>query len=215
MPKNTSNTGPGEFVSQAYDLANDENRVEFYRKWAADYDHQMLDRLGYTSPQTIANKLIKHLSDRSAPIIDIGCGTGLTCTLLHQNGYCRLDGIDFSADMLKVASNRNIYQTLIQGDLNQPLNIDSNTYHAAISSGIFTHGHIGPEPLDEIVRIVKPGGLLAITVHRDLWQSAGFEAKLNSLEWSNTIECLELTEGAYFANSDIDGWFCVYRKCAD
>ncbi|MFT5657199.1 MAG: putative TPR repeat methyltransferase, partial [Gammaproteobacteria bacterium] len=139
MTTNSGNVGPSEFVSQAYDLTDEESRVKFYQKWAADYDHQMLDKLGYTSPATIARMLAEHLPDKKSRILDIGCGTGLTCTLLHQRGYTNLDGIDLSPDMLKVAKNRGIYQGLSVGDLNKPLAFESASYDAAISSGTFTH----------------------------------------------------------------------------
>ena len=207
------NKEPSAFVSQAYGLTDDnEAHVEFYRKWAADYDHEMLDKLGYTSPSTIASLLIEQLPEKSSRIIDIGCGTGLTCTLLHKQGYSNLDGIDLSPDMLQVAGNRNIYQSLFTGDLNLPLDVSNNTYDAAVSSGTFTHGHVGAEPLEEVVRILKPGGILAITVHHDLWQSHGFEAKLKSLVSSNAIECVTLQEGPYYNGGVLEGWFCIYRK---
>jgi predicted TPR repeat methyltransferase len=208
-----ANKEPGAFVSQAYGLTDDnKSHVDFYRKWAADYDHEMLDKLGYTSPSTIAGLLIEHLPEKLSRILDIGCGTGLTCTLLHELGYSNLDGVDLSPDMLRVAGYRNIYQSLFTGDLNLPLDIESNIYDAAVSSGTFTHGHVGAEPLEEVVRILKPGGILAITVHCDLWQSHGFEAKLESLVSSGAIECITVEEGAYYKGGGLEGWFCVYRK---
>ncbi len=39
---------PSEFVDAAYHL-EDDDMVEFYRKWAADYDHEMLEKLGYAA----------------------------------------------------------------------------------------------------------------------------------------------------------------------
>jgi predicted TPR repeat methyltransferase len=204
--------GPNEFVREAYSLDNDEKMVDFYRKWADDYDHQMLDELGYTSPITIARLLTEHLADKDGSIFDIGCGTGLTCTFLHQQGYRQLDGIDLSPDMVRVAQDRSIYRHLMVGDLNQPLETADSEYHAVISSGTFTHGHVGPEPLDEIFRILKPGGILACTVHNDLWQTRGFEAKFKSLINSGTIECLHLKQEKYYKTGELEGWFCVYQK---
>lgn len=207
------NKEPGAFVSQAYDLTDDDkSHVDFYRKWADDYDHEMLDKLGYTSPSTIAGLLVEQLPQKSSRIIDIGCGTGLTCMPLHQQGYSNLEGIDLSPDMLQVAGNRNIYQSLFIGNLNLPLDISTDTYDAAVSSGTFTHGHVGAEPLDEVVRILKPGGILAITIHCDLWHSHGFETKLGSLVSANAIECITQEEGPYYKGGKIEGWFCIYRK---
>ena len=73
---------PSKFVDAAYHIDDEAEMVEFYRKWAADYDHEMLDKLGYISPAGIAAMLIEQLPDTASQILDLGCGTGLTCRLL-------------------------------------------------------------------------------------------------------------------------------------
>ena len=204
--------GPNDFVSEAYLLDDDNKMVEFYRKWADEYDRQMLGEIGYISPIAIARLLIDYLPRKDTQIIDIGCGTGLTSTFLSQQGYQHLDGIDLSPDMVRVAGNLNIYRKLIVGDVNQPLDIPDGIYDAAISSGTFTHGHVGPKPLDEIFRILRSGGILACTVHQDLWQTEGFETKFETLINQKQIECLSLEKGQYYEKGELEGWFCVYRK---
>ncbi len=203
---------PNEFISEAYNLDDDEKIVNFYRKWADEYDHQMLEVLGYTSPITIAQLLCDYLPDKNARIFDIGCGTGLTCKFLHQQGYTHLDGVDLSPDMVRVAQDRNIYRQVMIANVNQPFAIVGSSYDAVISSGTFTHGHVGSEPLDEIFRILRPGGILACTVHNDLWQARGFESKFEALTSATVIECLFLEEGNYYRKGEPEGKFCVYLK---
>ena len=203
--------GPSDFVDAAYHLEG-EGMEDFYRRWAADYDHEMLDKLGYTSPSSIAGFLIEHLPDTHAEILDLGCGTGLTCRLLAEKGYDRLDGIDISREMLQVARERGIYRDLLAGDLNESLDRESRSYDGVISSGTFTHGHVGPEPLDEVFRILRPGGILACTVHMDLWETKGFKARFADLENDGVASLVDRTEGAYYRDGPIEGWFCVYRK---
>ena len=204
--------GPSSFVDEAYQLDNAEDMVAFYRKWAEDYDRQMLDKLGYTSPSSIAQKLAAHLPDPDAQILDLGCGTGLTCRLLAERGYRQLDGVDLSSDMLAVARQRGIYRKLIEADITQPLDFPDSLYDAIISSGTFTHGHVGPEPLDEIFRILKPAGILACTVHLDLWQTMGFEARFEELVNAGIATAISLEQGSYYRDGPVEGWFCIYRK---
>jgi len=204
--------GPSEFVDAAYHLEDEASMVEFYRQWAEDYDHQMLDQLGYTSPTTIAQQLSEHLPDTGASIFDIGCGTGLTCVYLAEKGYRNLDGIDLSPDMVRVAGQRGIYRELLVGDINQALEREDASYHGVISSGTFTHGHVGPEPMDEIFRILKPGGILACTVHDELWESMGFRAKLESIVDRGSARCLSQEMDSYYRDSPPEGWFCIYQK---
>jgi ubiquinone/menaquinone biosynthesis C-methylase UbiE len=97
-------------------------------------------------------------------------------------------------------------------DLNLPLALEDNSYDAVVSSGTFTHGHVGPEPLGEIFRILRPGGLLACTVHFDLWHNKGFDSVFASLMSQKKIKSIALREGPYFDNQDAEGWFCVYQK---
>jgi predicted TPR repeat methyltransferase len=203
---------PADFVDEAYHLENSDEMAEFYRKWARDYDRQMLDLRGYTSPATIAEKLVLHLPQKHAVVLDIGCGTGLTCRLLAEQGYDRLDGIDLSQEMLNVAHERGIYRSLLQADVNQPLPLETASYDGVISSGTFTHGHVGPQPLGEIFRVLKPGGVLACTVHQDLWQSLGFEDRFRRLVDEGIATELSLELDSYYRDSAPEGWFCVYRK---
>jgi predicted TPR repeat methyltransferase len=202
----------GDFVEEAYHLENTEEMAEFYRKWARDYDRQMIDIRGYTSPATIAEKLVRHLPQKHAEVLDIGCGTGLTCRLLADQGYDRLDGIDLSEDMLNVAHERGIYRNLLQADVNQPLPLETASYDGVISSGTFTHGHVGPQPLEEIFRLLKAGGVLACTVHQDLWQSMGFEERFDALLSQGVAQQVSLELGSYYRDGAPEGWFCVYRK---
>ncbi len=203
---------PSDFVDAAYNIEDEAGMVEFYRKWAEDYDHQMLDVLGYESPTKIATQLVQYLTDTDSSVFDIGCGTGLTCVYLAERGYQNLDGIDLSPDMVRVAGQRGIYRELLVGDINQALERDDASYDAAISSGTFTHGHVGPEPLDEIFRILKPGGYLACTVHQDLWESMGFRDRFGALVDAGTAVCLQQQLDSYYRNGPDEGWFCLYQK---
>jgi predicted TPR repeat methyltransferase len=207
-----SSHSESEFIDEAYNLEDADSMAAFYRKWAADYDHQMLDLAGYTSPSRVAEILVEHLHDRSASILDVGCGTGLTCRLLAQQNYVNLDGVDLSKDMLAVAGERGIYRHLLQADLNLPLPLAAEDYDGVISSGTFTHGHVGPEPLHEIFRILKPGGILACTVHQDLWQSMGFETTFDELAKQGLATEVSRSLESYYRNKPVEGWFCVYRK---
>ena len=204
--------GPSQFVSDAYQLDDEADSIEFYKKWADDYDHQMLVKLEYVAPIGIARLLCEFLPNKESEIFDVGCGTGLTCRFLADNGYQALDGIDLSPDMVRVAREQGIYRDLIVGDVNQIIERHSSIYDAVISSGTFTHGHVGPEPLDELFRVLRTGGILACTVHKDLWTSRGFERKLESLVSDGQAKCLPLKQDKYYKTDYIDGWFCVYQK---
>ena len=115
---------------------------------------------------------------------------------------------------MRVAGQRGIYRELLVGDVNQQLERDDASYDGVISTGTFTHGHVGPGPLDEIFRILKPGGVLACTVHRDLWESMGFKSAFDDLIEQGVASCLSQRLDRYYRDSEPEGWFCIYRKTA-
>ena len=72
-----------------------------------------------------------------------------------------------------------------------------------------------PGPQDvirEAFRVLKPGGVLACTVHQDLWQSLGFETAFETLVQRGVAEKVSQELGSYFGGSPPEGWFCVYRR---
>ena len=204
--------GASEFVTEAYNLEDAESMKEFYAKWAADYDNQMLNKLSYASPRKIAAAMQSHLLQKDANILDVGCGTGLTVAGLAEAGYTNLYGIDLSRDMVEVARSRGVYTDLALADVNQPLDYKDGFFGGVISSGTFTHGHVGPEPLVEICRILRSDGILACTVHQDYWHSMSFDQAFNDLERDNVLERLSLKMESYYDDGEPEGWFCVYRK---
>ncbi len=216
--KNPSDPAPSKkaedasaFLAEAYDLKDKDSMKKFYARWADDYDNQ-IENLDYLSPQLIGQAMQKYLTDKNAKILDVGCGTGLTANEMFKAGYTNLYGIDLSEDMVQVAQNRGIYNGVKAGDITLALEYEDNEFDGVISSGTFTHGHVGSEPLYEIFRIIQPNGVLACTVHQDLWQSREFDRVFQDLEKQNQIRCLSLEFDRYFENEEPTGWFCVYQK---
>ncbi len=203
--------GPNAFVTEAYGLHDKESILAFYRKWAGEYDAKMAAE-GYRSPRDVARLLAAHLDTRTAEVLDVGCGTGLTGQEASRLGFSVLDGVDISGEMIAVARSRDIYRRLMVGDLNQPLALDDASYDGVISSGTFTHGHVGPEPLPEIFRVLRPGGIFSCTVHFDLWHERGFDAMFARLMGDGVIECIALAEGPFYEGGKNEGWFCAYRR---
>lgn len=200
-------------LERAYALGSQEQSQSLYRDWAETYDETMLKGLNYRSPATVAALLDQHLQDRAAPVLDVGCGTGLGGQSLTQRGFTTIDGLDLSPDMMRVAQRRGVYRALITADLHQPLPMPDSSYGGAIGAGIFTHGHVDARCLDELFRVLRPGAPFAFTVKLEVWESLGFKDKLQGL-----MECGGITERAfthdrhYDNSAQPDGVFCVYQR---
>ena len=199
-------------LERAYALKTPDEAKTLYRDWAITYDQHLEKGLHYIAPGSVAQILANVLTDRTASILDIGCGTGLVGAYLVGHGFSAIDGLDFSDEMLEQARNKRIYQTLIQGDLNAMLDIPDQTYEAGISCGTFTHGHVKADALDEILRVLKPGACFACTIHREVWESAGFESKFAQLMASGIAELESMNEQPFYRNAPDDGRFCFVRR---
>lgn len=202
-----------ELLERAYNLETASESKSLYKDWADTYDKTMLDGLGYLTPKKTAELLSDYLPLKQAQILDVGSGTGLAGQELASHGYRNIDALDYSAEMLEVARKRNVYQNLHQIDLTDDIALASNSYDAMISTGTFTHAHVGASCLDELFRILKPGGLLACTVHKDIWMPEGFDDKVSELQEAGTLKKRHHEAGTYFENSTEDeGWYIIWEK---
>ena len=210
----TLDTTAKKLLDRAHSLENEEETKRLYRDWAQTYDKTMVEGLGYLSPLKAAKLLAINVPNKDAQILDVGTGTGLVGKELAKLGYANIDGIDYSAPMLEVARETGIYGKLLEADLNEPLSIKSNSYDALICIGTFTHGHVGADCLDELFRIIKPGGRFITAIRKNYWEPAGFAAKTSHLTKSGIVKTILREEDSNYADSEeAESWFVIWEKC--
>lgn len=199
-----------DFLDRIYALEDDGDVRSFYDEAAGKYDEILLSEIGYVSPTVCARTIARHLPDKDARLIDLGCGTGLAGDALSALGYRHIDGVDFSSEMLAVAGARDCYTTLAVGDLNAGLDVADDVYAAAISVGVFGQ-HVLPPALDECIRVVAPDGFVCFSVNERAFEGYGFRDKVEALGAEGKVTCLSLTKEPYHVNENIDGWVCLMR----
>lgn len=171
-------------VDDAYALETPADSIDLYRRWAPTYDDDFVTRMGYVLHRDVAERFAGLERHVDGPVLDVGCGTGIVGVHLRERGIDTVDGIDISAEMLVEAGKKKtvngdpVYRKLIRADLTREIDIADNRYAGLVSAGTFTHGHLGPEPLDELWRIAAPGARCAIAVRSTHYASVGFAARL-------------------------------------
>ena len=183
-----------------------------YRDWAARYDHDLVNEMGYVAPKIASDLLLKYLNEANADILDAGCGTGLVGSIIHKCGYTNIDGFDYSPEMLEKAAAKGIYRSLLEGDLMNALNIVDGRYDAVISVGTFTCGHVGPQALDELVRITKPGGYICFTVREQAWEEDRYIDKIEQITDAGAWEMKEMHTADYIQQEGASCKACLYRR---
>ena len=203
-------------LENAYKLSTPDDNVEYYNAFAASYDTDFADTLGWHYPAAIAAVYRDAATATDTPIADIGCGTGLVASALNFPRE-QVDGIDISAEMLRVSEEKQLYRSLYKVDLTKALDEITNDYGAVLSAGTFTSGHLGPEPLESLLDISRANALFVIGVKKVFFQEAGFEPVLRDLEVDGLIKDLQVAEVPMYAKAGHDhsadtAFALVYRK---
>ncbi len=198
----------------AYALKTPEDSVALYRNWAETYDEGFAASHGYIAPREVALAFLAEAGPRAEPVLDIGAGTGLVA---EELGEVIVDGIDISQEMLDQAGSKGLYRRRICADLTGPLDIPDASYGGFVSAGTFTHGHVGPVCLPELMRIARPGAVFAIAINALIFDQAGFGSAFASLVADAMISPVHFRhiryyEAASHEHADDMGLVAVFRR---
>lgn len=108
-------------------------------------------------------------------LLDAGCGTGNFEHFISQKRELppiSIDALDFSAGMLAKAAEKCAdldYAQFVQGDLGARLPYESDTFDRIVSINVLYAVPDWRATLDELIRVLKPGGRLVVTSTRVGW----------------------------------------------
>ena len=202
--------------NEAYALKTPEDSIKLYKEWAQTYDEDFALNSNYLSPKKICCFFNKHARNTNTPILDIGAGTGLVGECLYKTGNKKIIGIDISPEMLEQAKLKGCYSSLVEADVTKKIPLKSDSIGAVVSAGTFTHGHVGPDAFDELLRIVKTGGLFVISINSKVFIKGGFQEKF--LKIKNNISVPVYNEFKVHGNnkdekfSEIKVFAFIFRK---
>jgi predicted TPR repeat methyltransferase len=168
-----------DLLNAAYALRTPDDNRRLYAAWAATYDQTFAQATGYRLPAQVAAAYAAQ--GGASPVIDIGAGTGLVGAALSALGIGPVDGTDLSPEMLGVAARRGVYRDLIAADLTADAALPGAPWAGAVSAGTFTLGHLGPAALAAVLDLVRPGGLIALSVNLAHYRAEGFDTAMAAL----------------------------------
>ena len=203
-------------LDSAYALETPEDNLRLYRAWAETYDADFVEGTSYRFPKVVTRAYLD--AGGGWPCLDVGCGTGALARHFPEGAV--IDGIDLSPEMLAVAARSGLYRTLMEANLKEPLALPDAAYAGLVSSGTFTHGHVGPEALPELVRVLSSGALAVITVRPEVWTTTRFDDAFEALTGNRLVTTPGITEERIYADparapeghGDDTGYIVTFRR---
>jgi predicted TPR repeat methyltransferase len=136
--------------------------VEYFNLFAETFERQLVDVLGYRTPEDLVDILIR--TQRSFQnAADLGCGTGLAGPLLRSLSEA-LIGIDLSPKMLEKAKEKCVFDDLIEGEIEHFLDHQRDCFDLLFAADVLIYFGDLTQLMRSAARSLRSGGLFAFSI---------------------------------------------------
>lgn len=113
--------------------------THLFDNYAISYEKHMLDTLHYVLPYQLTQLLHQHpFTTNVSKALDLGCGTGLMGNAMKELSE-HLTGVDLSPKMLSIASEKHVYDQLVESDLLTFLKETPDSYTLIIAADVLPY----------------------------------------------------------------------------
>ena len=108
---------------------------------------------------------------------------------------------------------RDLHCGFMASDGCKDLKVEANKYDAAISIGVFTIGHVKGKGFDDLVHVVKPGGLACFTIRECVANDPQYEytEKMNKLCELKKWRLVSKNNIVYHEVNNYKSWLYLYE----
>ncbi|PJE25955.1 Methyltransferase domain-containing protein [Pseudooceanicola antarcticus] len=183
-----------KYLDKIYGVSDAETQRALYDQWAESYDSE-LDDARYATPSRIARALKPLLKEAelAAPVLDFGCGTGLSGEALAAEGFTRIHGADVSTGMLEMARAKGCYETLTPLPFGNPDPGLVSRYRTVTAAGAISPGAAPASCLPAIFMALPSGGRLALSYNEKALEDEEYMNMLTRITESSEA-VLEVSE---------------------
>lgn len=135
-----------------------------FDQYADSFDASLVDKLAYRVPEFLAEAIRAESGRRFRLALDLGCGTGLMGERLRPM-VDRLEGFDISAEMLRKARAKGVYDRLEKSDL-QHFACDGPEPDLVAAADVFMYVGALEGVVKTIASLLAPGGLFAFSAEK-------------------------------------------------
>jgi len=169
-----------QFFDKVYTARSPDETRDLYDAWSGSYDTDVTGN-GYATPKRCAEALARQIGDLTTPVLDFGCGTGLSGKALAAAGFQTIDGVDLSADMLAVAQDKGIYRHLRQISAGASPVDTPGAYFAIAAIGVIGAGAAPISVFDTLMDALPKDGMLVLSFNDHALAEPANEGRLS--EW--------------------------------
>jgi len=184
---------------------------DLYREWANTYDNELAQN-EYITPIRTAKALATFASDRSTPILDFGCGTGLSAEALISCGFSSIDGIDISSEMVGIARGKSIYRNLECFNPDKGIPVKQNEYSIITAIGVISVGAAPITIFDQVFDLLPPNGLFAFSFNEHSLMVPEYSLKVEQTVNEKKAEQLFCELGPHILKRDLKSMVYVIKK---
>ncbi|MEM7208030.1 MAG: methyltransferase domain-containing protein [Pseudomonadota bacterium] len=196
-------------LARAYTRTHDKQAQ--YDEWASTYDQDLVGDMDYSAHIDAGNIFADLVPDTAIRVLDVACGTGLAGQHLRELGYTKIDGVDFSAEMLAIAESREIYNKTWQHDFTLPADIPQR-YDALLCVGLFSFAIPKISDMHNVVNCVVPGGRCVITVNGAAWEQLDLEPEVHKEAKAHNFSIDESRKADYIRAQGIDARVLIITR---
>ncbi len=182
-----------------------------YNDWSEKYEAD-LKAIGYAAADRCALALANADPSLASPVVDLGCGTGLSGEALKAAGFKQIDGYDFSSGMLALALKKNCYREIVLTDLSQPNAVPDKGYRHAALVGVLHHSHAPPEAISGVLALLPKGGCVVFTLNDETLRFPEYTDYIDKLVAVGAVEIAFMEYGPHLPARDVGARVYVLRK---
>ncbi|NNF53973.1 MAG: methyltransferase domain-containing protein [Acidimicrobiales bacterium] len=199
-------------LRRVYEIDDPIEIRDYYDGWAESYDAELKTN-GYASPARVAAALASVGADFTAPVLDYGCGTGLSGEALLAAGFTVVDGADPAPQMLRVAEAKGIYRSLFRLDLDASTPpFDMGSYAVVTAVGLIGPGAAPLDLFDQLVHIVAPGGLFGFSFNDHAMDDPAYPERVEQHVGTGGWEVLIEERGPHLPSLDVRATVFVLNR---
>lgn len=156
----------------------------------------------YATPARIAIALRQAGANVEKPVLDFGCGTGLSGMALKSVGFDVVDGTDLSQSNVDAAQASGAYRQVWLGEDASAGHVRRGDYQVITACDVIHKGEAAPETLDVLLGVLAPGGFLAFSMDEGALTDRAYSDRLDIAALDPNLEQMFEADGPHKAGEN-------------